>query len=101
MDGFNDSPSCPHICECICHTEEGVSHVMACCTKCKLCDRKIKTFSLEGHKATCHKEEHIADARRKKGPISQEEAIKRAREVVELDDREGLGEIKGIPPTKD
>jgi len=38
-------------------------------------------------------EERIADARKKKGPVSQEEAIKMARQVAEQDDEEGLGEI--------
>lgn len=44
-------------CECSCHFEEGVYHIMACCDICPACEKRIK-FGYDKHVAAC-KEKYI------------------------------------------
>ena len=40
-------------CDCICHTNLEVRHVMACCTRCGYCRKNIKTIHIVGHEEAC------------------------------------------------
>lgn len=49
-------PSCPHSCDCSCHTSGGRTvHIMACCGRCDLCGRNIKEWLMKIHRTDCHK----------------------------------------------
>lgn len=39
------------ICDCDCHKNYGLQmkHIMACCTKCEVCGKRIKNGAMKGH----------------------------------------------------
>lgn len=46
-------------CDCVCHNGRfGAKHIVACCSKCKYCQQRIKNFNQDMHEKEC-KEKHI------------------------------------------
>ncbi len=56
-DGLNTRHVCEHICNCICHKEPGVMHIMACCDDCPKCHANIGRFEMSSHLSECHPED--------------------------------------------
>lgn len=43
-------------CDCICHTQPDIVHVVACCTKCSFCGKNIRMVYIDSHEEECRKE---------------------------------------------
>jgi hypothetical protein len=43
------------LCDCLCHTNETMRHVVPCCSQCKYCEKNIKIPFFAGHLAECRK----------------------------------------------
>lgn len=43
----------PEECDCDCHDNPNIRHVMACCSSCQHCGRPVKSFELKGHEQKC------------------------------------------------
>jgi hypothetical protein len=41
-------------CNCSCHRNKNCKHIVACCTECSICGKRIKmTSNFEKHRAAC------------------------------------------------
>jgi hypothetical protein len=49
-------------CSCSCHRDHDVMHMMACCSTCPHCDRRIK-YGADRHIAECKQERETLAAR--------------------------------------
>jgi len=43
----------PGECDCACHKNEGVFHVMPCCDNCPHCDKRIRNGWMDSHLQSC------------------------------------------------
>lgn len=48
-DDFNDFEEC----NCDCHRNSNMRHVVACCCTCKKCDKRIQSMYYEEHIKKC------------------------------------------------
>jgi len=48
-------------CDCMCHVQEGVMHIMACCHQCPICHKNIKPFVFDDHVQRCEKRKDDLD----------------------------------------
>lgn len=58
--------------------------------------QRIEEFYAALDTAAVARLDRIAELRASKGPVSKNLALKRAREVAEIDDSEGLGQIRRV-----
>lgn len=49
--------SCSHECDCICHENNSLVHIVACCLGCGRCGKVIGLSQLIEHEEVCHKKE--------------------------------------------
>lgn len=40
-------------CDCSCHTDKHMMHIMACCHVCSYCKKNIRRFAIESHEKKC------------------------------------------------
>ena len=52
---MSDIKMCSHQCDCDCHSEPGIIHIVSCCDLCAICGRNIAHGEMNRHLAACHK----------------------------------------------
>jgi len=46
--------NCIHECQCDCHNDKDIRHVIVCCLKCELCGKNIIRLMVDEHLQFCH-----------------------------------------------
>lgn len=59
-----------NVCDCMCHTDANVMHIVACCEYCKYCDSNIRLGMMEYHKKECKRSRKLHDTEKHSAMIN-------------------------------
>lgn len=54
LNSSKKKTKCQHSCNCICHKQKGVAHIVACCLPCKECGKNVRGRDYKNHMELCH-----------------------------------------------